>query len=454
MNQDIDQLIDQDILAELEIKSTTFQPTTEDLEEQELRELLSDSQKFIGYVLSEDDKNGKFIQSNLCSSNHAKLAQAELDIKMFYKRLIIKAAVKKVSRIKDLKLSDREIRLATDTYMPIIIDDFRTEWCDKYKFSPEDASDSHIENWIWALTPGQNNLDVAIMKHWLWQIKRNMFNKKVINPIMPILYSKKGGDGKSWQVDKLIAPLNGYNGLFVIPNVKISFIRDDNFPKMLDNKRVCVFDEMSMLTKDLLEDINRIVSGHEMSCRLLYSNNVITAKNVCSFICTSNKPLKSIITIKSQRRYFQINCELDEELRNDAEKQKEYWDGIDKLIDYDILWKSIDENLDEGYLVGEVYKEVKKVQDANINYNSTEIFLEGYCRNPELYKQYNVGFNGEPHNIWFSDLFNIFQGWLKVNFPDERVNIRAFGTHAATCNFIEKKHTNKGEKYIFNSDKL
>ena len=230
--------------AELQTQITTLPNTLSD--EEKLQELFSNAKSFVAYVLDADNKNGKRIQCNLCSSSEARQADAQLSFIHSYKELYKKADDLKIKPRKETKLTDKEIRLAISQAKPKIVKTFKDLWNSKYKFDPKLATDDHIKLWVWSLTPTQNELDIAVMKHWMWQVKRQAKGEKVINPIMPIFYSKKGGEGKSWQIEKLIKPVADINNnMFVIPSIKMSYIDNDNFPKMLENKLICFFDEMS-----------------------------------------------------------------------------------------------------------------------------------------------------------------------------------------------------------------
>ena len=49
-------------------------------------------------------------------------------------------------------------------------------------------------------------LDIAVVKHFVWQVKRKLIGLPVDHHIMPILFGKSGG-GKSVAIHKLVEPL-------------------------------------------------------------------------------------------------------------------------------------------------------------------------------------------------------------------------------------------------------
>ena len=69
-----------------------------------------------------------------------------------------------------------------------------------------EAKEDRLADWVRAATGAVSPLDLAVMRHFIWQVKRKLLGLPVEHHMMPILYGRTGG-GKSVAVHKLLEPV-------------------------------------------------------------------------------------------------------------------------------------------------------------------------------------------------------------------------------------------------------
>ena len=84
---------------------------------------------------------------------------------------------------------------------------FRKEVIESLKCTEENLDE--VRKFVKALKGEEAELDITVVAHWLWQIKRKMRGLDPSYHIMPIFYGKQKG-GKTVALNKLIAPINNF----------------------------------------------------------------------------------------------------------------------------------------------------------------------------------------------------------------------------------------------------
>lgn len=213
---------------------------------------------------------------------------------------------------------------------------------DSLKCNKEDLS--HIRKYA-SIVSGSNNpnleLDTAVLSHFIWQVKRKLFNKPTVFEIMPILFGTKNGTGKSRAALHLFSPLKAYTS-----NLTVAQLVDSRENSSISRSYIGFLDECSRSTNADMETLKMRISSSETTVRQLYSNTASMIKNNTTFFGTSNRPLDQIIKDPSGlRRFWSINyagLTQDELINQDFSR----FDAID----FESLWKGIDENKEEGYI--------------------------------------------------------------------------------------------------------
>jgi hypothetical protein len=183
-----------------------------------------------------------------------------------------------------------------------------------------------------ALTGSIDETIVAVLAHFLSNVKRKMLQSPVTYHMMPMLTGRQKG-GKSTAVRKLLSPL----GETVHETTITSSLKAENF-MMFAQYFVVFFDEMEGIQKSSIAALKKMVTEERSGGRVYYTQRNVNLPNLCSFIGTANDSAMELIDDKTgARRFFEIKCadRLD-------------WAALNS-INYQKLWQGIDETKKSGY---------------------------------------------------------------------------------------------------------
>ena len=201
-------------------------------------------------------------------------------------------------------------------------------------------------------------LDISVLKHFIWGVKRKMNNLPVVYHTMPIVVGEQGS-GKTETIKKLLAPVSDVT----LMRGKLTVYSDarEHF-NMIDNY-VILMDEMEKAEKADIEAIKGSITADHVSYRILGMNKQVVDVNNHSAIGASNENISSKIKDETgARRFWQIDT-----------KQKMDWDVLSS-IDYLGLWQSVDESGPAPILQN--LTEIQQIQNDEIRTkNSMEQFV-------------------------------------------------------------------------------
>lgn len=224
-----------------------------------------------------------------------------------------------------------------------------------------------MQKWLQAMTGAVRPLDLAVMLHWAWLIKRKSLNMPVKHHIMPILYGIQGS-GKSMGIVSLAGPYKDY-----FLNVKADYLEDTRHYQSMADNVIMFFDEMQKMSRTDVEVIKHQITTTINSYRPLYHNGNINVMQNCTMIGATNKPFNEIFNdTTGSRRFYEIRT-----------LNKCDWSTVDSL-DYKALWLGIDENKEHGFLTGELLEELATVQRAMTKIDDVELYIQERQLRPEL----------------------------------------------------------------------
>lgn len=238
------------------------------------------------------------------------------------------------------------------------------------------ASGSSVERFVTACTGKADRVDVEVLRHFVWQVKRKLNSLPVDHHLMPILYrerapgSKGQGGGKTTAVARLLAPLAE-----VVTNVAdLREAVDPRGLKRYTRSFVAVVDEMARGETANTDALKWLVTSEMMSWRVLGTNKDAHGVNRATFIGTANKNLTDLIYDPTGvRRFYQIEC-----------LEKLNWDVIN-TVDYLMLWRSVDEHGPAPILT--VKAELEARQEAWTPKDALEEWLAEVERRPDYDKK-------------------------------------------------------------------
>jgi hypothetical protein len=275
--------------------------------------------------------------------------------------------------------------------------------------------------WIEAVTGKQDKLDVAIFRHFIWQIKRKLYGLPVEHHLMVVL-SGKSGSGKSVAVHSLLKPI-----VAVSACGDMTMFNDQFSKKQFTRNFVIFFDELAKSSRVNIDSLKNVVTAPVVEWRRMRSEGSGSGPQNCTFIGCSNSPLKERIhDPTSARRFWELKC-----------TDKLNWEKINS-IDYLKLWQSVDENSECPILP--VLKDIELIQNNDIrSVDLIEEWLSQIC------EQNN--FDDRSHTTY--ELFTMFRNWCDSNGTKNFITFQKFGRdlQSQIRNLgwnVSSKHSNRG----------
>lgn len=235
---------------------------------------------------------------------------------------------------------------------------------------------------------------VAIIKKFMWQVKRKAVGEPIYNHLMPVITGRQG-TGKSTLVNNMLS--------VIADGVKPATFGDIADPKLIDIWRspVLFLDEMSGAKKADMTTVKQAITATYLMRRQMRSNDGDSILQQSTFIGCSNDNLSELIRDNTGVRRF-------------AELQflnKPDWDAMDK-IDWKMLWQSVNE-FGEDPSIG-VMSLLTSQQEDNRNMCSVETWaridhkiFSKWTRAAIIYKE--------------------FSEWENANFKGYNTTLNAFG---------------------------
>lgn len=234
-----------------------------------------------------------------------------------------------------------------------------TQLAQQLTYSP--TQNDPVASWVTAVCGKKSELDVAVVNHFVWQVKRKLAGLPVEQHMMPVLFGRSGA-GKSVAVSCLIEPVRS-----VALQTDMSIFSDPFSRRAFARNFLVFFDELQGSDNADVNTMKQIITAPIIEWRAMRSERVMSAPQNSTFIGCSNDPVRDRIKDPtSSRRFWQINCadQID-------------WKAINS-IDYLALWRSVDENAPAPVL--EHLSEIRKVQEAEIRVKDiVEQWIEENC---------------------------------------------------------------------------
>lgn len=243
-------------------------------------------------------------------------------------------------------------------------------------------------------------LSCEALKHWLWLVKRRLIGLPVNDELMLAIKSAQGV-GKTYVSRELTKPLDDYYA-----EADLSSLADAREVSKWSRYYIINFEELSKtdgaqsnghFSPKVAETIKKVLTQEDFLTRAMRSHKQFKHKRTFTAWATTNVSIVDVLGDETgMRRFFQI------ESRQEAGKQYDH----DRVAKYDFLalWKSIDENLERGYLFSgsEYWEKLQEVQKTYIPKTQIDLFMSDgaykpaedisdarYCLSPiELYQYF------------------------------------------------------------------
>ncbi len=225
------------------------------------------------------------------------------------------------------------LRMWKESQRGAYVDDLRSELCRPHDEERQHRGHQEMVKFITLLTGHCGPLDVAVMEHFIWQVKRKLMRKDVLWHLMPILYGTQGTGKTTILADCFLSPLKE-----VWQKEDFRIFKDSRKWYGFKKYYVLFFDEMRDTKNTDVENIKSFMSQGEVSHRPLHSNDMESLPNNSTFIGASNKKLHDLVKDDEMRRFWQIDVLDKEDIRKN-------WAALQNL-DYDLIWDCAHEDLE------------------------------------------------------------------------------------------------------------
>ena len=226
---------------------------------------------------------------------------------------------------------------------------------------PENQADAMASSsaFILALTGKLEEVDFAVLQHFIWQVKRKIKGLPVEHHLMPIITGKSGA-GKSIAMKKLISPLDCLQ-----VGSTMDTCSDERKWNLFADYPVVYMDEMANMHRTDMNALKNLITEDFLTYRSPYDRTTKTQANRATLIGTSNEDWVDIVRDPtSNRRFYAL------ESRDQID-----WETINALPYLD-LWRAVD-HLAECPLIA-VLDQVRAIQEVNRFKSPAEEFAEEF----------------------------------------------------------------------------
>jgi hypothetical protein len=277
---------------------------------------------FDGKPITTDDRQDRQIDTyaRLVSNTSFNTEELKLDLRVKAHEL-------------DLHFSDNQIADAVSKWMKEAKQTRRTHMFMNVAYTAGRASGpdgiamwEKMERAAFDISSTATGFPTAILKKFMWQVKRKAYGLPVTDHLMPVITGKQGG-GKSTLVTNMMQP--------IVDSMKVTNFGDVANDKLIDlwESAVLFMDEMSGARKADMNTVKQAITASTLTRRPMRSNDTVTVKQMATFIGCSNDSLGEIIKDPTGVRRF---AELEFTDTPD-------WTAMNE-IDWLMLWRSVDEH--------------------------------------------------------------------------------------------------------------
>lgn len=265
---------------------------------------------------------------------------------------------------------------------------------------------------------------IAVIRKFMWQVKRKAHNVPVTNHLMPVITGAQG-KGKTQFVERMTAPLEDFKS-------------GTDFGVITDNKTIDIWssyilflDEMGLLSKADVDQVKNLITREHAPIRLMKQNESAQVRNCATFIGCSNKSLGQLVRDDTGVRRF---AELQFTATPD-------FDAIN-AIDWMMLWQSVNERDTDPMISMNMMQMLRDQQEENRNQSPVEVWVRQF---------------GRDYRDWTSAsaLHLQYREWEREAFPRSDTNLISFGRTLTSLPMttadlkVEKQAGRVGVQYRF-----
>ena len=201
---------------------------------------------------------------------------------------------------------------------------------------PPRCDDSELRKWLFEMMVSTDVEDqenaLAVMKHWLWLVERQLLGLELSWHMMPIFWSGQGG-GKSFQIRDLLKPL-GF--LWRKATFQVVVGQFDSMP--MHYNYALFFDEMASVAHADAAKLKYAIDAEVVPGRNMHDDSGRKITKNSLFICATNDPPPhGLGDTTGNRRMFSIETKTT---RVNGTERQHIFDSVDYLK----IWQCVDPN--------------------------------------------------------------------------------------------------------------
>jgi hypothetical protein len=299
---------------------------------------------------------------------------------------------------RDLRMKVEELGLR---FNAMSIDDAVSAWFDEalservaevyaqVGFTGSPNSKENLEAWdavVAQFDTTEHNADfiVAILKKFIWQVKRKMQGMPIENHLMPVITGAQGKGKSTFVRDYLLEPVSE-----LVSNTDFGQIEEVRNTEQWRNY-VLFLDEMGYAGKADIDNVKNKITAPSVTGRPMRSNDNVQYSQNATFIGCSNKELNQLIRDETGNRRFVS-------LRYSSSPD---WAKLNNLKPH-LLWMSVDERdedptkgiADELRAAQALVREKSMVEQWLEDYKVPTLFVGKKRKSSEWYPEFKSWFN-------------------------------------------------------------
>lgn len=233
----------------------------------------------------------------------------------------------------------------------------------------------------------------AVMRKFIWQVKRKIRGLPVTDHLMPVLLGPQG-IGKSTLVNRLLGPVEELK-----LNVDFKMVTDDRNVEMWSSY-VMFLDEMGYASKADIDSVKNIITAATLTRRPMRSNSKVTIDQSATFIGCSNREIAQLVRDPTGIRRF-----VGLRMRSDADRD------LINAIDWFAMWGAV--RVDEADPMADHRKVLAEQQEGSRERSRVEQWMVDFTGANNAYQ---AGIN-KAGNINARDLYLAFREFEEEQFP-------------------------------------
>ncbi|TIV75686.1 MAG: hypothetical protein E5V79_00710 [Mesorhizobium sp.] len=278
------------------------------------------------------------------------------------------------------------------------------------------------------------SLSVAIIKHFIWQVKAKSLRKGVKHHLMPIVWSSIQGSGKTTFVSRLVGPLKELACFTYLSDIA------DTRSKGIFEFPIVVIDDMA--PEKGVAVLKSRLTGEKMAGRMMHSSSPSPYSIRSTLIGTANTRIQELVQDATGSRRFAMLP-----FRNGSVPKggsPHIWSTVESL-DCQLLWRSV--SAAEPSPILDVLDQLTRHQGQFVPESSVLRWAKGLdCASEEVREiRYKTGVLGE-------ELRQLFMRQTR-----ESISAQAFSAEILkNCDdpampFAKRQKTEKGALYVLKS---